>query len=658
MNELAEPRQQKARRRRLRRAVALTSLGLLALVAVAAVLAITRYLPAVDDARALRSGLEGMATRVQAVGLDIDQPTIDSVSADLATARTRLDRMRNLLAGDPLIGLARAFPLTQTDVHGADSLAVAAVALFDAADQGLEIARRYVDIKTEPALDPSTTTLSRLVEFMATSRDQALVVQTSLSRARVALATVPEGPGSSLGTVRDTIGRRIDTYGPLLDAYVDISERLPTILGWEGQRRYLVLTQNPAELRPTGGYTGSYGIIGFDRGRVVERTFRDVFLLDFPWDFPYVQPPRELTDYLLGPNQPWQFADANWSPDFPTSAQDALRLYANESGDTHLDGVLGITTYTIDEFLKLTGPIAVPEYDATIASGETTLKALELTRVGRPGENRKAFLSAFADRLFDNLLGLPPDRWVDVVDQASTFRNQRLMLAWFQDQRDQELAARGGFDGAVRQDLGDYLYPVDSNVAPASKIHAIATRSLRLEVVIDEQGHAQNTLDVTWQNPIDGEAGRPLRDLPTLETSRILGVYFRVLAPEGSRIESVSGGSLAQLTAPAVVSEEAGRAEIGTYLMVPPGMTSLRYVWTSPDVVDHQADGASYRLTIQKQPGLLPGPLTLSIRVPAGFQISSVHPELAVAGDTARLSTTFDQDVQVELDYIAAEPPP
>ncbi len=641
----------------MRRVVALSAISILAVIVVAGVLAVTRYLPAIDDARTLRSELETMATRVQAAGLDIDQPTIDSVSDDLVTGRTRLDRLRNLLAADPLIGLARSFPPTQTDVLGADSLATAAGHLFDAADQGLALAQHYVDIKTAPA-DQDTTTLSRLVEFIATSRDRALVVQASIARARVALATVPDGPGSSLGTVRDAIGQRIDAYGPLLDAYVDLSERLPMVLGWEGPRRYLVLTQNPAELRPTGGYTGSYGIIGFDRGRVTERTFRDVFLLDFPWDFPYIAPPRELTDYLLGPNQPWQFADANWSPDFPTSAQDALRLYANESGDAQLDGVLAITTYTIDEFLELTGPIAVPEYDATIASGETTLKALELTRVARPGENRKAFLSAFADRLFDNLLGLPPERLVEVVDQASTFRNQRLLLAWFRDHADQELAVRSGFDGAVRQDRGDYLYPVDSNVAPASKINAIATRSLRLEVVIDEEGHARNTLDVTWQNPIDDEAGRPLREVPTLETSRILGMYFRALAPEGSRIESVSGGSLARLTAPAVVSQEAGRAAIGTYLMVPPGTTSLRYVWTSPDVVSPGSADGHYRLTIQKQPGLLPGPLTLSIRVPPGSQISSVHPQLAVAGDTAQLSTTFDQDVEVELDYVAAPPPP
>ena len=242
-----------------------------------------------------------MATRVQTAGLDIDQPTIDSLVSDLATGRARLDRLRSLLAGDPLIGLARSFPPTQTDVQGADALAGAAGDLFDAADQGLEIAQRYVDIKTAPAGDPGTTTLSRLVEFMATSRDRALVVQTSLARARVALEKVPDGPGSSLGTVRDAIAQRIDTYGPLLDAYVDISERLPTILGWEGPRRYLVLTQNPAELRPTGGYTGSYGIVGFDRGRVTERTFRDVALLDFPWDFPYVEPPPRTDELSAGP---------------------------------------------------------------------------------------------------------------------------------------------------------------------------------------------------------------------------------------------------------------------------------------------------------------------------------------------------------------------
>ena len=319
--------------------------------------------------------------------------------------------------------------------------------------------------------------------------------------------------------------------------------------------------------------------------------------------------------------------------------------------------MLGITTYTIDELLKVTGPISVPEYQVTIASGETTLKTLQLTRTAKePGENRKAFLSTFADRLFTAIFDLPPRQWGEVLGQADTFRAQRLLLAWFADPDAQAFVARGGFDGAVRQDPGDYLYPVDSNVAPTSKINAIATRSLRLDVAIDAFGNARNTLDVTWQNPFEEPAGKPYRELPTLEHLRTLGMYFRVLAPAWSRVESVSGGSFARLTAPAEVGEEAGRTVIGVYLRVPPGSASLRYVWTSPFAADADRTGGYYRLTIQKQPGLLPGPLALTIHVPDGFLITAASEGLAVRGGTATLQATFAEDLVLGLRYAPAIP--
>ena len=188
---------------------------------------------------------------------------------------------------------------------------------------------------------------------------------------------------------------------------------------------------------------------------------------------------------------------------------------------------------------------------------------------------------------------------------------------------------------------------------PASKINAIATRSLHLDVAIDPLGNALDTLDVTWDNPIETPVGKPYRELVGLEDLRILGMYFRLLAPERSRIESVSGGSLVQVTAPAVVAEEAGRAVIGTYTMVPPGKTPLRYVWTSPYAADADETGGIYRLTIQKQPGLLPGPLTLTIHVPDGFRIASASQGLQVSGNTATLTTTFSQDLELGLRYVA-----
>jgi hypothetical protein len=100
-----------------------------------------------------------------------------------------------------------------------------------------------------------------------------------------------------------------------------------------------------------------------------------------------------------------------------------------------------------------------------------------------------------------------------------------------------------------------------------------------------------------------------------------------------------------------VVEGEAGRTAIGAYLRVPSGSTGLRYVWTSPYAAEAGAAGGNYRLTIQKQPGLLPGPLTVSIRVPDGFRITAASPELFVTGATATLTTTFDRDIVVGVQY-------
>ena len=654
----AQPRRRRRRRSIGRRRVLLTlGVAVLALAAVAGWLAVDRYLPALDEARSLQADVVGVASRVQAAGLDIDGPLLEDLGRDIAAARSRLDRLAGLL-DDPLIRVARMLPATGDNVRGADALVTAGRQLLAAADPGLAIGRRFVEIKERSAAGArGDSTLARMVELMATTRQDALATQSSLAAASATLETVPAGLVGPIENARAAMAQRIGTYLPLLDAYLVASARLPSMLGWDAPRRYLVLTQNPAELRPTGGFTGSYGILVFDRGQLIEHDFRDVFLLDGPTGHPFVRPPQELVDYLLGPDQSWQLADANWSPHFPTSARDAALLYGIESGDGAIDGVLGITTYTIDKVLEVTGPVAVPEYDATISAGETTLKTLQLTRAALPGENRKAFLSAFADQLFARLLTLPPSKWAEVLGHVDTFRTQRLLLAWFKDPADQALAADSGFDGAVRQDPGDFVYAVDSNVTPASKINAIATRHMRLDVVIDAFGNALNTLEVTWENPIETEVGRPYRELPDLEDLRILGMYFRLLAPERSRIESVSGGTFDVLTAPAVVEAEAGRAVFGTYLMIPPGKGTLRYVWTSPYAAQVDATGSRYRLTIQKQPGLLPGPLAVTLHAPDGARVLSASPGLTVQGSGARLTTTFAQDIELDLRYEPAVSP-
>jgi hypothetical protein len=63
------------------------------------------------------------------------------------------------------------------------------------------------------------------------------------------------------------------------------------------------------------------------------------------------------------------------------------------------------------------------------------------------------------------------------------------------------------------------------------------------------------------------------------------------------------------------------------------------------------ANGGSYRLTIKAQPGMLPEPLTLSIRAPDGYRITAASPGLTVVGGVATLATAFDRDIVVGVQY-------
>lgn len=634
-------------------------------------LAATRYLPALDEARALRTDLLAMADRARAAGVNLDRPTLIQLQADLQTADGHLADLRDMLASDPLVGLARSLPPTRDAIRGADAVVKAGDDLTGAAADGLTIAGQYVTIREAQAASTDGTNsstggssggsaLASLVQLMATSQSSVSAAIAALDQASQALASTPANLPGPIADARDTMEAKIAEYGPSLQAFANAAGILPEILGWNGPRRYLVLTQDPAELRPTGGFIGSFGILAFDKGRIIEHTFQDVSLLDLPWKYPFITAPGPLSNYLLGPKQPWQLADSNWSPDFPTSAADAIRLYKNEGGTGQIDGVLGLTTYTIDQLLTLTGPVTVPAYGATVASGETTLKVLQLTRTAQaPGLNRKAFLSTFADQLFSTLLGLPPQKWADLAGQADIFRNQRLFTAWFADPAAEGLTVGAGFDGAVLQSAGDYLYPVDSNVAPVSKLNAVTDRALDLSVQLDQYGDAHDNLGIAWTNQIQTDLGAPYRALPADGDLRVLGMYFRLLVPDRSRIGTVSGGGIEQLTAPANIDTEAGREVFGNYLRIPAGTTRLDYTWVSPYAADSADDGTfTYRLTIQKQPGLRPGPLHLVITIPAGAILVDASAGLTVRGDTVTLDTTFDRDLVLAIRYRLPAPTP
>ena len=116
------------------------------LLAVGVGLAAFRYLPALNEARALRSDIETMVERALGAGLEIDRATIDELDAQLSSSRERLGRLEGLAGSDPLIALARALPLLSPNVRGADEVLAAGANLLDAVGDGLVIGRQYVGL--------------------------------------------------------------------------------------------------------------------------------------------------------------------------------------------------------------------------------------------------------------------------------------------------------------------------------------------------------------------------------------------------------------------------------------------------------------------------------------------------------------------------------
>ena len=115
-------------------------------------------------------------------------------------------------------------------------------------------------------------------------------------------------------------------------------EIFPWLIGQDQKRTYLVLLQNNNELRPTGGFIGSFAFLTFDKGKFVDFEVQDVYWADGQLKG-HVEPPSELKKYLGEAN--WYLRDSNWDPDFPTSAVKAQWFLEKETGRV-VDGEWGL----------------------------------------------------------------------------------------------------------------------------------------------------------------------------------------------------------------------------------------------------------------------------------------------------------------------------
>jgi hypothetical protein len=229
---------------------------------------------------------------------------------------------------------------------------------------------------------------------------------------------------------------------------------------------------------------------------------------------------------------------------------------------------------------------------------------------------------------------------------------ERVVLAWFPHPADQALVAGSNWAGEVRQDPGDYLYAVDANLAPSSKLSLVVQRSTDLQVTLDGEGNASHLLRLEWRNDAL-TPGEPYETLLAASDSEVgaYGDYPRVLVPGNADLIEAIGQSALEVSGAEMFEEEAGRMAIGNYLMILPGTAWVRYEYVTPVIVESTGDEHVYRLTVQKQPAMGDEPIEVTVQVPGGASIVSTSAGMTTDGTTAAFEGVLTTDLQLEVRY-------
>lgn len=139
---------------------------------------------------------------------------------------------------------------------------------------------------------------------------------------------------------------------------------LPDALGFREKKTYLVLLQNNTELRPTGGFMGTFSLITMNRGKPTIK-IEDIYTPDGQAARGHVEPPAPIQEaFQLGE---WRLRDANWDPDFPSSTQ-TIEWFMEKGGISGIDGTIATNLIVFEEMLKILGPIGLPDYKDVVTA--------------------------------------------------------------------------------------------------------------------------------------------------------------------------------------------------------------------------------------------------------------------------------------------------
>ncbi|QOD02643.1 DUF4012 domain-containing protein [Pseudarthrobacter sp. BIM B-2242] len=333
--------------RKVRRRLLVSLLGSLAaivLIAVAGAAWLGGKASAINSELTSVTGLiPSLKEEIASGNSDAATVTVESVRAHAATAKQAADDPLWTLAST-LPGVGSNFSAVAEVARSADDVANLGLAplveVYGSLDWGTLLpSASGTDLEPLRAASPSISAAAHAVRLSA---DRLRQIDTTKLMPHVA---------EPLTRARDQLQ---DITGTL-DAAANASSLAPGMLGAQSPRSYLLMIQNNAETRASGGIPGALAVLNFDEGRLTlgaQSSAADIGVMSpiVPTD------PEQQQIYSQRVGKFMQ--DVNLTPDFPTAASTAQAMWERKTGQ-RVDGVISIDPVALSYILDATGPVKI-----------------------------------------------------------------------------------------------------------------------------------------------------------------------------------------------------------------------------------------------------------------------------------------------------------
>jgi hypothetical protein len=442
-------------------------------------------------------------------------------------------------------------------------------------------------------------------------------LKANLSLALIRLESIPKF--SILWPIKDQLKElkaQLELGRDLISKTLPIVRLLPAFSGYPEEVHYLIMFQNNDELRPTGGFLGSYARLDIANfGEIKKLEASDIYHLDMPSiGKTSYEAPAPITKYLGVEN--WYLRDSNWSPDWPTAAKQIENMFQAESIaagqiEPELNGVLAITPDFVANLLRITGPITIrgevyaPEnmqallqYNVEIAYREEGISSWD----------RKEIINELITELEKRLVNLPLSSYPELINRLSMSLERKDLLLYFNNPAIQSVALSLGGAGEIKNTENDYFMVVDANLA-AFKSDAVVRKNIYYKLK-EENNRLKSSLKLNYYHEGDFD----------WRTTRYRS-YTRILAPLGAELISIEGLNMGEADLIDYDDYDLNKKVFGFFWTIEPGKNkelNINY-YLPNNIKNNLNNNKEYDLYVQRQPGSRNESLNIAIELNKDF---------------------------------------